>query len=82
MLVYMLHVIFLKIQAIIFIHNSNGALINLRLYITNLLFSPLSSKNASLCYAIGYTLFWLFVLNCITKWRLRPRRKQSLPVHS
>ena len=71
MLVYMLHVIFLKIQAIILVHNTDSELVNLRLYLTDLLFSPFSLKNASLCYAIGYTLLWLLVLKGITKWRLR-----------
>lgn len=69
MLVYMLHVIFLKLQAIIFVHNSSGEWVNLRLYITDLLFSPFSAKNASLSYALGYTLFWLLILKGIALWR-------------
>jgi predicted acyltransferase len=78
MLVYMLHVIFLKVQAIILVHNTNGVLVNLRLSITDWLFSPFSAKNASLCYALGYTLFWLFILKCITHWRLRQLQKQTV----
>jgi len=62
LLVYMLHALFLKIQAIVLIHNANGELVNLRLYITDRLFHHFSAKNASLCYAIGYTLFWLLML--------------------
>jgi predicted acyltransferase len=81
MLIYILHVLFLKIQAIILVHNTKGELVNLRLYITDLLFSHFSAENASLCYAVGYTLFWLFVLKCITKWRLRQLQEQSLPVN-
>lgn len=71
LLVYMLHIVFLKIQAMILVHNTQGELISLRLYITDLLFSPFSAKNASFCYAIGYTLLWLFVLKGITEWRAR-----------
>jgi predicted acyltransferase len=71
MLVYILHVLFLKIQAIILVHNTHGELMNLRLYITDLLFSHFSAPNASLCYAVGYTFFWLFVLKSITQWRLQ-----------
>lgn len=70
MLVYILHVLFLKIQAIILVHLTNGELVNLRLFITDLFFSHFSTKNASLCYAVGYTLFWLFVLKCITELSL------------
>ncbi len=70
MLVYVLHVLFLKIQGIILIHNNDGDLINLRLYITDLLFGNFRLQNASLFYAMFYTLFWLFVLKCINQWRL------------
>ncbi|MDR3442830.1 MAG: heparan-alpha-glucosaminide N-acetyltransferase domain-containing protein [Legionella sp.] len=77
MLVYVLHVLFLKIQAIILVHNNNGELINLRLYITDLLFGHLTPQNASLCYAMTYTIFWLFVLKCITEWRLLKLRQRS-----
>lgn len=78
--VYMLHVVFLKIQAIILVPNTNGELVNLRLYITELLFGSFSSQNASLCYATGYTLFWLLILKCLSEWRLRRLRKHYLPV--
>ncbi len=71
LLVYILHVLFLKIQAIILVHNTQGELINLRLYITDLLFNRFSPENASFCYAAGYTLFWLFVLKFIPKKKLK-----------
>lgn len=74
LLVYFLHVLLLKIQAIILIQQANGPLINLRLYITDLLFSNFSPKNASLYYAIGYTLFWLFILNSLAEWRSAIRK--------
>ena len=57
MLIYMLHIFFLKIQAIILVHNTNGEFVNLRLYITQLLFSSFSVKTASLCYAAVRTFF-------------------------
>lgn len=78
MLIYVLHVFFLKIQAIILVQTTHGELVNLRLYITDLAFSHFSAKNASLCYAVGYVLFWLFVLKCLTEWRLRQLKKTAL----
>lgn len=78
MLVYMLHVLFLKIQAIILVHTTNGNIVNLRLYLTDLFFGHFSAKTASLCYAVSYTLFWLCVLKCLTKWRLRRSHKQNI----
>lgn len=69
MLVYFLHVLFLKIQAMILIHNTNGNVINLRHYITAILFGSLKPQNASLCYAISYLIFWIIVLKCWSKSR-------------
>lgn len=77
--VYVLHVFFLKVQGIIMLHNSNGELLNLRLYLTEVLFGHLSEKNASLCYAVSYTLFWLLVAKSLTLWRLRHAPKHLLP---
>lgn len=69
MLVYMLHIIFLKIQARILITNNEGISMNLRLYLTDTLFGNFTAENASLCYAIAYTLLWLLVLQGIVVWR-------------
>ncbi len=69
MLVYMLHVFFLKIQAMIHMHNAIGAIVNLRVYITEALFGHWRSENAALIYAVSYTILWLFVLKGIEKWR-------------
>jgi len=69
MLVYVLHVVFLKIQAVIRVHDSHGDLVSLRLYITDRLFGFLSPYNASLCYALMYTLLWLLVLKAIAMAR-------------
>lgn len=68
MLVYVLHVLFLKIQALMMVSHHHHQM-NLRMYLTELLFGSFSPKNASLCYAVSYTLFWLFVLKCIEQWR-------------
>jgi predicted acyltransferase len=65
LLVYMLHVLFLKIQAMILVHTSLGQVMNLRLYITEELFGYFSPYNASLAYAIFYTLIWFVILQCL-----------------
>ena len=62
MLVYMLHVIFLKIQALIFVHNKVGAIVNLRLYLTEMLFGNFIPQNAALCYALSYLFIWFWVI--------------------
>lgn len=65
MLVYMLHVLFLKIQAMIRLPNVAGELVGYRVYITEVLFGHLSPENAALCYAVSYLILWLFVLKLI-----------------
>lgn len=62
MLVYMLHVLFLKIQAAIHVHNAAGQLVNLRLYFTEILFSHFPTEIASLSYSLSYTMLWLMVV--------------------
>ncbi|MCH9755864.1 MAG: DUF5009 domain-containing protein [Gammaproteobacteria bacterium] len=71
LLVYMLHVLFLKIQAMMHVHNAAGALVSLRLYLTEVLFGYLTPQNASLCYSVSYTLLWFLVLFGIERWRKR-----------
>lgn len=79
MLVYVLHVFFLKIQAIIHLPNANNELISLRIYLTNLFFGQFAEKTASVCYAISYTLLWLLILICFNilkkrvQYRLSPK---------
>lgn len=59
---YFLHVLFLKIQNRIPVPRMDGTPGNLRFFITDHLFGTwLSPANASLAYAVGYTLFWLLV---------------------
>lgn len=67
LLVYMLHVLFLKIQAMIQLHNAAGTVINLRLYITEFFFGNLTPQNAAICYSVSYTLLWLLVLIILEK---------------
>jgi predicted acyltransferase len=71
MLVYMLHVLFLKIQAMIHIQHSNGTVTNLRLTITDILFAHFSAPIASLLYSISYTLLWLFVLTMVQHIKIK-----------
>lgn len=67
MLAYVLHVLFLKIQAFISIPRADGSPGNLRLYITDHLFGWASSQNASLLYAVSYTILWLLVIVLFVK---------------
>lgn len=62
LLVYILHVVFLKIQALIHMHHPQGGLVTFRVYICERLFGSFSLENASLMYSISYMLLCLFVL--------------------
>ncbi len=62
MLAYVLHVIFLKIQAAISIPGPTGKTSNLRVFITEHLFGWASLENASLFYAGCYTILWLLII--------------------
>ena len=70
LLVYVLHVLFLKIQAMIHVHDSAGAMINFRLYITNILFGHFTPENAALFYALCYAGLWFLIIQCLEYWRL------------
>ncbi|OGR93026.1 MAG: hypothetical protein A2992_04620 [Elusimicrobia bacterium RIFCSPLOWO2_01_FULL_59_12] len=56
---YLLHILFLKIQNLIHVPRLDGSPGNLRLYISEHLFGWTSLENASLFYALSYTLLWL-----------------------
>jgi predicted acyltransferase len=59
---YFLHVFFLKVQNQIHIPRMDGTPGNLRFYLTDHLFGTwLPPQNASLAYALCYTLFWLVI---------------------
>jgi len=70
LLAYVLHVFFLKMQAMVVLESSTGELIKLRPYITETYFSFTSAQNASLLYAISYTLLWFFVLLALYRQRI------------
>lgn len=63
MLAYVLHVFFLKVQAMITLTRSDGTIVNLRIFITEHLFPHFSLKSASLGYALSYTLLWITILS-------------------
>ncbi len=56
---YFLHVFFLKVQNLIHLPQPDGSPGNLRFFITQHLFGWASPPNASLLYALSYTLLWL-----------------------
>lgn len=61
MLAYILHVFFLKTQAIILLPSSHGSTQNIRFYLTEHWFGWASKPNAALLYAVSYLLLWLGV---------------------
>lgn len=63
MIAYLLHVLFLKIQAMILTPPINGSPGNLRLYLTEYCFGWTSSQMASLLYACSYMLLWLLIIH-------------------
>jgi predicted acyltransferase len=68
---YFLHVLFLKIQNLIKLSRPDGSAGNLRLFITDHLFRPwLDSFNASLAYALGYTLLWITVFGFLYRRKI------------
>lgn len=69
LLIFVLHVIGLKIQAHLFISLPHQAKINLQHMLTLQLFGHLSPLTASLCYACGYTLLWWLFLFVWTRMR-------------
>lgn len=75
MLIYVLHVLGLKIQAMIHIRNTEGVLVSFKPYITNVLFGTFTPQNAALLYSVSYILFWFFVLKCLNKNAIVPTRK-------
>jgi predicted acyltransferase len=59
----------LKVQNLIHIPQPDGSPGNLRFFITQHLFGWASPQNASLAYAMSYTLLWLVVF-----WTLYRKR--------
>lgn len=71
LLIYVIHILLLKMQAIIHIENSSGQLENLRMYITDTLFGGFSPQNAALCYAGTFTLLCFWILRCKRSMKVR-----------
>jgi len=68
---YFLHVFFLKVQNLRRLPRLDGTPGNLRIYLTEHLFQPwMSPVNASLCYAVAYTLLWLAVLGVLYRRKI------------
>ncbi|MGC1182822.1 acyltransferase family protein [Legionella sp.] len=71
---YVLHVMFLKIQAMILIPTSDDTMVNLRLFITQTLFPISELKVASLLYALSYTFFWFLIITLIYQKKMELKR--------
>jgi predicted acyltransferase len=68
---YLLHIVFLKLQNLIHLPQVDGTPGNLRLWLSQHLFGWASLENASLFYALGYTLLWLGVLGLLERRKIR-----------
>lgn len=68
LLIFILHVMVLKIQAVIDIYY-HGQRMNLRLAATEALFGSFAPNNASLLYALLSVFFWFFFLITLNYWR-------------
>ena len=73
MLAYVLHVLFLKIQAMINLPRIDGSPGNLRLFITEHYFGWTSPPNASLLYACSYTILWLLMIQLFVRDKSKTR---------
>ena len=61
MLVYMLHVLFLKLQAMIHMYTAYGTIVSFPIYITDVLFGHFIPENAALCYSLAYMTLWMLM---------------------
>lgn len=68
LLIYILHIVFLKIQLIIQLHKPNGELTNLKHFLTDSMFGYLTPNNASLAYAITYTILRIIFFSYLTRY--------------
>lgn len=67
---YILHIMLLKIQNRIPMQLADGSMSNMRLYITEHLFSWVPAQTASLLYACSYVLFWLLILGILYRFKI------------
>lgn len=79
MAAFILHVLFLKFQATIFLSNPEGDFTNLRVFLTTHLFPHASLPNASLMYALTSVGFWLAIIALRPRWNVL-RLKKIEPV--
>lgn len=75
MLLYILHIVFLKLQIITMIHGKNGSTKHLKLYLSEQLFGWVPMPLASLLYALSYVLIWILVIQLyvVIKSKRTPR---------
>lgn len=73
LLAFVLHIFFLKLQAMVHLQLQDGTWVNLRVYISSHLFGWSSSANAALLYAVIYTILWLLVLWLFKAHPLAPK---------
>lgn len=78
MMAYVLHVLFLKIQAMVHLHNSANQEINLRVYLSDRLFGYLSPATASFCYSLSYMLICLGVIYLFIKIKQRKKLNKEV----
>jgi len=62
LIAFVLHVLFLKLQAKLFVHTPAGGLINLRDFLTLHLFPHVALSHAAFLYALACVAFWLIVI--------------------
>jgi len=78
MTAFIIHVVFLKTQAVLFLRTSSGDLINLRQFLTESLFGWTTSQKASLYYGVAFTVFWLLVITSLRLSRFSLQKPHTL----
>lgn len=77
---FVLHVLYLKLQAIIYIKSSAGDIVNLRAYLTDGLFGWVSHQNASICYSLAFTIFIYIAVTLIKNFKNQKIQKMTVNV--
>ncbi|KTC97124.1 putative Heparan-alpha-glucosaminide N-acetyltransferase [Legionella geestiana] len=81
LLIYLLHVFFLKLQQMVLIRMPDGSEVSFRRFVTDTLFGALSPEKASFGYALIYMLLWLLFAFCsehLSYKKSRPSLKPHL----
>lgn len=76
MLVFVLHVLFLKLQVQLFVTNALNERVNLRSYFTTYLFPDAAPQHAALFYALTSVGFWFLVVFLVDKLIACQRSKE------